>query len=258
MLIAALGSSFAAGPTLEPVADRAAMRSARNYPHLLAESLGAELVDLTVSGATVATVLDSPQVIAPGVSFAPQVTGMPADADLVTVTAGGNDLRFIGSMLYTAWSRHDPTGPMAAMMRPDYAGGIPVATPAAVRAVADGLAAVVDAIRSRAQRARIVLVDYLTVLDPDSRSGMVAYRDEELSAFRGLQAALADGIAGAAERSGADLLAVSELSRGHGVGSAEPWVCDFIAEPRRTAGSFHPNPAGMRAVADALVRRLTP
>jgi hypothetical protein len=29
-------------------------RSARNYPHLLAEQLGAELTDLTVSGATTA------------------------------------------------------------------------------------------------------------------------------------------------------------------------------------------------------------
>ena len=34
--IAALGSSFAAGPTIEPVDDVDAMRSTRNYPHLLA------------------------------------------------------------------------------------------------------------------------------------------------------------------------------------------------------------------------------
>ena len=50
--VASLGSSFAAGPGIEPAADRAARRSARNYPHLLAARLGAELTDLTVSGAT--------------------------------------------------------------------------------------------------------------------------------------------------------------------------------------------------------------
>jgi hypothetical protein len=32
-LIAALGSSFAAGPGIEPVADAAAMRSQKNYAH---------------------------------------------------------------------------------------------------------------------------------------------------------------------------------------------------------------------------------
>ena len=60
-LIAALGSSFAAGPGIEPIVDAAASRSGRNYAHQLAERLGAELVDLTVSGATTANVLDTPQ-----------------------------------------------------------------------------------------------------------------------------------------------------------------------------------------------------
>ena len=87
MLIAALGSSFAAGPTLEPVAERAAMRSAVNYPHRLARALGADLVDLSVSGATTATILDDAQTIAPTVQFPPQIDGLPADADLVTITA---------------------------------------------------------------------------------------------------------------------------------------------------------------------------
>jgi hypothetical protein len=52
--LVALGSSFAAGPGIEPIADRGAMRSARNYPHVLAEHFGAQLTDLTVSGATIA------------------------------------------------------------------------------------------------------------------------------------------------------------------------------------------------------------
>jgi hypothetical protein len=58
--VASLGSSFAAGPGIGPVADRAARRSARNYPHLLAARLGAGLTDLTVSGATTATIIDAP------------------------------------------------------------------------------------------------------------------------------------------------------------------------------------------------------
>lgn len=87
--IAALGSSFAAGPGIDPIIDQAAMRSGRNYPHLLAEQLGARLTDLTVSGATTATILGEPQITMDGTQFAPQIYGLPVDAYLVTVTAGG-------------------------------------------------------------------------------------------------------------------------------------------------------------------------
>lgn len=104
--IAALGSSFAAGPGIHPVADPDAMRSSRNYASLLAARLGADLADLTVSGATTATILHTPQVTMTGAQFPPQVDGLPADADLVTVTAGGNDLQFASSMLFErGWQR---------------------------------------------------------------------------------------------------------------------------------------------------------
>ena len=103
-LLVALGSSFAAGPGIEPVADLAAMRSERNYPHLLAERLGAGLIDLTVSGATTANIIDTPQQVANGAVFAPQLEGIPLGADVVTVTAGGNDLGFVAALLFVAWA----------------------------------------------------------------------------------------------------------------------------------------------------------
>jgi hypothetical protein len=46
-----------------------------------------------------ATILSEPQITMDGTQFAPQIYGLPEDVDLVTVTAGGNDFRFIGSML---------------------------------------------------------------------------------------------------------------------------------------------------------------
>ncbi|MGO2537352.1 MAG: hypothetical protein ACTH8W_14405 [Brachybacterium tyrofermentans] len=59
LLLAALGSSFAAGPGIDPVVDAGAQRSAHNYAHQLAERLGARLVDRTVSGATTANIVDT-------------------------------------------------------------------------------------------------------------------------------------------------------------------------------------------------------
>ena len=90
----------------------------------------------------------------------------------------------------------------------------------------------------------MLLVDYLTVLDAHSRSAVVDFAADELDACRALQSALVEGYAVAARHSGADLVPVSSLSRGHGLGSAEPWVSDFIPEVRRTVGSFHPNAVG--------------
>lgn len=253
--IAALGSSFAAGPTLEPVVDADAMRSSRNYPHLFALELGASLIDLSVSGATTANIISTPQTTMTGRHFAPQIDGLPSDADVVTITAGGNDLQFIGSMLFAAWSKHQPGGHMARLLGQGFSSGVPAVTDDAIESTASGLAAVVAATKERAQQARVILVDYLTVVTEQTPTGEgEVFTDEELVTFLRTQAALQHAYDIAADRSGAELLAVSAISVNHGLGSMDPWVFGFQPVMARTAGSFHPNDAGMRAIADQLTQ----
>ncbi|NNG36877.1 SGNH/GDSL hydrolase family protein [Nakamurella sp. DB0629] len=247
----ALGSSFAAGPLLRPVADRPAMRSMRNYPRLLAGRLGCELVDLTVSGATTKTVIDVPQVTMTGEQYPPQLAGMPPDADLVTITVGGNDIGFIGAMMYHAWRRHDAKSLVLQGIEP------PGALEDPIGRVAEGLGRVVRAVREHAPGARIVLVDYLTVLDDDRGSAEIDYSATELALFRQRQTQLAAGFRRAADDEAVDLMPISAASSGHGLGSAEPFVFDFIPDPLRTTGSFHPNERGMAFVADQLADRLS-
>ena len=255
--IAALGSSFAAGPTLTPVDDVDAMRSARNYPHLLAASMEAELVDLTVSGATTATILHTPQQTMTGRKFAPQIEGLPPEVDLVTITAGGNDLQFLGSMLFTAWNRHDPDGPLAKMLGPVFAHGLPHPTADDIERTATGLAAIVHGVRERAPHTRVVLVDYLTVVTEHTPTGEgKTFAPAELQVFRHIQEALAQAYLMAADRSEAELLSMSTVGTDHALGSEDPWVIGFQPDMATTAGSFHPNEAGMQAVADHLRRML--
>ena len=251
--IAALGSSFAAGPGILPVEDPAAMRSTRNYAHLLADRLDADLVDLTVSGATTATILDTPQTTMTGVQYPPQIQGLPAQADLVTVTAGGNDLKFAASMLYEAWSRTEPTSPIVTMMAHEFPHGIPEPTPATIEAMAQGLADIVREVRSRAVNARVILVDYLTVLtESTATSDEWPFSAEQTTSFRRIQDGIAKGYHLAANITGVEVLRASQISVDHALGSDEPWVFGYQPTLEATAWSFHPNEPGMAAVAQAL------
>ncbi len=254
--LAALGSSFAAGPGIEPIVDRAASRSGRNYAHLLAERLGAELTDLTVSGATTATILDHPQRVRPWRSVPPQLDGLPTDADLVTLTAGGNDLGYIGGMMKAALTGrlddHRPTAPLARLLRRN---PLQPVTDQQVEAAADGLVRIVEETRRRAPKARVILVDYLTVLGPEThRTAQVPFTDSEIATLRKTGERVIEAFATAAGRTGADLVEVSVPSRDHALGSADPWMNGFHLSMRPTP--FHPNAAGMRAVADAIVEHL--
>lgn len=256
-LLVALGSSFAAGPTIEPVVDAAAMRSGRNYAHLAADRLGADLIDLTVSGATTSTILDEAQITQTGARFAPQIEGLPADADVVTVTAGGNDLGFIGSLLHTAWTDADPDGPITRLLDLEFPNGIAPPTTAMIDAATTGLARIVTEARARAPRARIVLVDYLTIIPPaEEDRAALHFSAEQIRIFVALQDAVGEAFRAAAGRTGAELLPMSSISRDHGLGSAEPWVSGFTTDLSVASGAFHPNATGMAAVAEALVRIL--
>jgi lysophospholipase L1-like esterase len=255
-LVAAVGSSFAAGPGIEPVANAGAMRSERNYAHQLADRLGAKLVDLTVSGATTATIVDTPQQVAANLTFPPQLDGLPSDADVVTITAGGNDLQFAPALLYVAWLRLEPESPMVNMLGAMFPNGIPAPTDESVALATAGLVRVVETARAKAPGARVVLVDYLTVLDEASIAS-TPFTPEELDQFLVIQAAIKKAFADAASTTGADLITASSLSTEHAIGSAEPWVQPFYQVMEKTGGSFHPNEAGMTAIAAELERVLT-
>jgi lysophospholipase L1-like esterase len=256
-LIAALGSSFAAGPGIDPVAEPLAMRSEKNYARQLADRLGARLVDLTVSGATTANIFDTPQQIADGVVYPPQADSIPADADVVTVTAGGNDLQFAGAMLYVAWLRFEPESPIVSMLGDMFSDGIPLPTGQAVEQATAGLSRVIDKARVKAPAARVLLVDYLTVLD-EASARATPFSDGELGQFLIIQEAIGRVFKDAATRTGAELILASSLSAGHALGSPDPWVQPFHQTLAQTGGSFHPTEAGMAAIAAELERVLIP
>ncbi|MEO3758781.1 SGNH/GDSL hydrolase family protein [Mycobacterium sp. B14F4] len=244
----ALGSSMAAGPGIRPRASGAPLpagRSARNYPHLVASRLGLDLVDVTYSGATTANVLTEPQCGAP-----PQVEALDGTEDLVTVTIGGNDVGYVPLLFAAGLPR-----PVRAM---PLLGGVlrakldPVQRDAALARVEESLKEVGRTIRERSPRAKVLFVDYLTLLPPE---GTPAPPLDEADVVTGRHVAetLERLTAEAATATGCGLVRVAEPSRPHHAWSAEPWTTKFgLPLPGRPA-PLHPNAAGMRAAADLVV-----
>ena len=126
--------------------------------------------------------------------------------------------------------------------------------------VTDGIVEVVEAVRAGAPDARIVLVDYLTVIGaPAQQSRTLPLTTDEQELVRATAGGLAAAFVAAAEQTGVELVRASEASVDHGVGSPEPWVTGFEWGNPLAGGKipYHPTLAGMTAVAEMIVRQLT-
>lgn len=243
----ALGSSMAAGPGIKPSAEGApwqAGRSARNYPHLVAARLGLDLVDVTYSGATTAHILSEHQNGAP-----PQIEALDGSEALVTVTIGGNDAGYVPQLMAAALPRFIRSLPLVGsslrgLLDPD-------ARAAALTQVADSLVTVGREIRQRAPQARVLFVDYLTLLPPE---GVAASPLSQADAALGRHiAATLERLTGeAAAQTQCGWVRAAQASLAHHAWSAQPWTTrPGLPWPRRPA-PLHPNAAGMRAVADMV------
>jgi lysophospholipase L1-like esterase len=247
----ALGSSMAAGPGIPPRDKHAPLRagrSAANYPHLVAQRLGLDLVDVTYSGATTAHVLTDRQNSEP-----PQVSALDGSEELVTITIGGNDAGYI-PMLTAA-------GLPGAVRSLPVLGGLlremldPTARDRALVQVDEALKVVGRTVRQLSPRARVFFVDYLTVLSPPG---------EDATPLSGVDAALGRRVAATLERltaeaaaeTGCEVVRASDASREHHAWSADPWTTKpsrfGLPIPGRPVPA-HPNAAGMRAVAELVI-----
>ena len=247
----ALGSSMAAGPGIQPSADGApfrAGRSARNYPHLVAEKLGLDLVDVTYSGATAANVLTDPQDGA-----RPQVDALDGSEDLVTVTIGGNDAGYVPLLFAAAVPRIVRSLPLIG--RALRAQLDPTARDRALVAVAESLKEVGRTLRQRSPRAKVLFVDYLTLLPPAGAAPPLS--DVDVALGRRIADTLERLTGEAAADTGCEWVRVAQASREHHAWSAQPWTMKFgVPLPGRPA-PLHPNAEGMRAVADLVVAQAT-
>jgi len=237
-----MGSSYASGPgvgELVPGEPERCGRSSLSYSRVLARRLHLQLVDVTCNGATTAHLLG------PWNELAPQLDAITPDTRLVTITIGGNDVRFSFN-LFAGICAERGISPMP---------GIPCltftpATEAEWRTLASDMRRIGLEARRRAPQAVVVFVDYASPLPPRGTCPAlgipVAIADAERQAAR----RLARITAAAARQSGARLIAASALNRGHDACAPEPWS---IGADQRPGGiPMHPAIPAHAAIAAAI------
>ncbi|WP_315727459.1 MULTISPECIES: SGNH/GDSL hydrolase family protein [unclassified Bradyrhizobium] len=253
----ALGSSFGAGPGITPIDPNAPVlcdRSAANYAHLLSAKRNLNLTDMTCSGATAINVLDGGQFFQ-----GPQIDALRPGTKLVTVTVGGNDISYLGNLF--AWSCESRPKAIDAIWRLLVCKVTPQEV---VQQKLEGLEGtmlrIADEVHRRSPQATLVFVDYATVLpDAGQCPDRLPITTDELDQIRLLSDRLKAVTFDVAQRSRATIVEASEVTKGHDICSAEPWVFGWTMPTTPLSFGpmgFHPTGKAMRRIADAVDQAL--
>lgn len=208
---ASLGSSYAAGPGLTT-----------NYPHLIASKLSANLTDRSVSGSLLKDISS-------------QIAGIPSNADIVTLTSGGNDLNYVTGLIAHV-------APVQTISEEELTGRFTTA---------------LDSIHKIAPNATVYLVEYVTMLSTSTRPNVdVPFNATEITKFEAifskLKASTEASVKG--REDWVVVVPVSEKSVGHALGSTETRWVNGASVPSGAGGiGWHPNTAGTQGVADLTV-----
>lgn len=241
----ALGSSYAAGLGLGPRASGSPIVSGRTvngYPQQLARLLKVpSFTDMSSSGSTVRHVLHGGQML-----LGPQIDALGPDTRIVTLTAGGNDVGYVGDLTAMAYSNRG--GIIGTLVGVFWNGAKPLAE-RKFSELENNLTATLAEIRRRSPHARVVVVTYPTILPDSGTCAALGISQEQAELMRAVGVKLAETTRTAATKAGVAIVDMASLSDGHDACRSDPWVNGF----RPTAGAdFHPTLAGARATAQAV------
>lgn len=262
----AMGSSFASGPGVTTSADsppNRCQRSIDNYAHQLARKRNLTLVDVSCGGATTAHILGAWN------ELPAQVEAITPDTALVTITIGGNDVGFVSGLMagsceadpaqrsagvvtmcerLKAHGRSMQQSAATVQMKPD---------DAAWSGLESGLDTIAAEVRRRAPQARLVFVDYVTLVPGDALCPTLPLSAPAAETARATAARLSQLTATVALRSGADLIKASELSKDHHICAEDSWSTGFVPPAGAVGLSiYHPKLEAMTAIAEALDAQL--
>ncbi|MGN6664161.1 MAG: SGNH/GDSL hydrolase family protein [Solirubrobacterales bacterium] len=207
----ALGDSYSAASGVlppDPLAPPECLRSLRNYPHVIAGAIGAQLQDVTCGGAETSHFFEAQY---PGVE--PQLDALSSGTQLVTMTIGGNDSNvFIETVLACGAAGLSTLGqgsPCKDRYGSSFEETIENKTyPSLVRAL--------SAVRARAPRARVAILGYPWIMPASGGCfDKMPVAEGDVPYVHGIQATLNDAVRRAAAATGATYVNFNRVSTGH-------------------------------------------
>jgi len=245
-----LGDSYTAGPLIpNPIPLYGCLKSDHNYPHLAAPAIGLPLRDPSCSGAKTDD-MTAPQEVEFDGPNPPQFDALDASTAVVSLTIGGNDIGFteIAESCVTA-------NPFATPCQDKYNSGGQDVIAERIAGAAPKVAAVLQGIDTRAPAAEVYVLNYAAIF-PETGFGCwpqmpIGFAD--VPYLRAKQRQLNAMIADQAAANGATLVDWYQASIGHDACKSPlvRWVEPVV--PINPAAPIHPNLAGMRGAANALV-----
>ncbi|HZO06038.1 MAG TPA: SGNH/GDSL hydrolase family protein [Solirubrobacterales bacterium] len=248
----ALGDSYSAASGVLPLdltAPLQCLRSTRNYPHVIASDIDAQLTDVTCGAAETSHYFE-PQY--PG--MAPQLDAVKANTELVTMTIGGNDSGVFINAILSCGTAGLLTLGQGSPCKDRYGTSFEdtirdVTYPSLVKAL--------GAVQAKAPSAEVAILGYPWIM-PASGSCFtkmpVAVGD--VPYVRGIQATLNDAVRRAALATGARYVNMNKVSNGHDACQAigTRWVEPVLQGTNPVI--VHPNALGEREMAAQAIKVL--
>ncbi|CAA9489369.1 MAG: hypothetical protein AVDCRST_MAG67-1249 [uncultured Solirubrobacteraceae bacterium] len=254
----ALGDSYTAAPlVLNQVGQPAGCgRSDHNYPSIVRRALGvAAFRDVSCSSATTED-MTAPQSVTFGTN-PPQFGALSADAGLVTIGIGGNDVGLVGAA--TTCLQLGALAPTGTACRSNFArpgGGDLLAEQIAARA--PRIAATLRGIHARSPQARVLIVAYPAVAPRNGKGcyPLVPLSDDDITYLDEMLRRTNAMIAEQAAANDAEYVDTYEESIGHDVCTlpGTRWFEGLI--PTAPAYPLHPNALGEASMARSVLRVL--
>jgi lysophospholipase L1-like esterase len=240
----ALGDSSAAGPLIPNQIDPVCYRSDHDWPHQLAARLGAALTDVTCSGART-TDLEAMQCA----TVAPQYGALRRDTGLVTIAIGANDLAMGAAFVTCAAPARDAGSPSC---REQYSTGGHDVVGERIRALAPLYGAALAEIHRRSPHAEVISTGYLTYWQRGGCYPADPFRAEDADFIQQVFDRLHAMLAAESARHGVRYVDIRGPSAHRGL--CEPPARRWLegAVPASPAYPYHPNAAGMAAVAHLI------
>ncbi|MGN6255689.1 MAG: SGNH/GDSL hydrolase family protein [Solirubrobacterales bacterium] len=248
----ALGDSYSAASGVlppDPLAPPECLRSLRNYPHVIAAKIGAQLRDGTCGGAETSHFFEAQY---PGVE--PQLDALSADTQLVTMTIGGNDSNvFIETVLACGAAGLSTLG-QGSPCKDRYGSSFEETIE---NKTYPSLVKTLSAVRARAPRARVAILGYPWIMPASGGCfDKMPVAEGDVPYVHGIQATLNDAVRRAAAATGATYVNFNKVSVGHD--ACQPLGVRWIEPVLQGTNPVivHPNALGESEMAAQTIRVL--